>query len=440
MGQSLTEIAKALRDANKKVQLIYAFNAIGKTRLSREFKELIAPKEVDAEGQEESGIKMLYYNAFTEDLFYWDNDLDADLNRKLIIRPNGFTNLVLQFLKDQGQDANIVSHFQHYTNLSITPKFSEDFSDVVFSMQTGGNDSIENIKISRGEESNFIWCVFYSLLEQIVEILNVAEEAKKKAKIAEKIAKEKAAEAKKTEKTAEKTAKKKAKSAAAEAAKRVAEAAKVEAEAAKVEAEAAKVEAESFDNRFDNLEYVFIDDPVSSLDDNHLIELAVNLAELIKSSQSNLKFIITTHNPLFYNVLFNEISNRACYMLAKFEDGTYELPLKQGDSNKNFSYHLYLKHLIEKAIATNSIQKYHFMLLRNLYEKTANFLGYPQWSMLLPDDKQTYYNRVVQFTSHSTLSNELVPEPTESEKQIIKFLLEHLVNNNYWKEELNDTV
>lgn len=52
-------------------------------------------------------------------------------------------------------------------------------------------------------------------------------------------------------------------------------------------------------NQFDQLEYVFIDDPVSSLDDNHLIELAVNLAELIKSNESDLKFIITTHNPLF---------------------------------------------------------------------------------------------------------------------------------------------
>lgn len=59
-------------------------------------------------------------------------------------------------------------------------------------------------------------------------------------------------------------------------------------------------------NQFDQLEYVFIDDPVSSLDDNRLIELAVNLAHLIKSSQSYLKFIITTHNPLFYNVLHNE--------------------------------------------------------------------------------------------------------------------------------------
>lgn len=30
MGQTLTEIAQTLKDANKKVQLIYAFNGTGK--------------------------------------------------------------------------------------------------------------------------------------------------------------------------------------------------------------------------------------------------------------------------------------------------------------------------------------------------------------------------------------------------------------------------
>lgn len=127
-------------------------------------------------------------------------------------------------------------------------------------------------------------------------------------------------------------------------------------------------------------------------------------------------------------------------MLDKQDDGTYELKEKKGDSNKSFSYHLYLKHIIEEAITTNSIQKYHFILLRNLYEKTANFLGYPQWTELLPDDKKVYYNRIIQFTSHSTLSNEAVPEPTEPEKQVVKFLLNHLVDNNYYKEEQNGTV
>lgn len=49
MSKTLTEIAQQLCDANKKVQLIYAFNGAGKTRLSREFKELIAPKSGEDE-------------------------------------------------------------------------------------------------------------------------------------------------------------------------------------------------------------------------------------------------------------------------------------------------------------------------------------------------------------------------------------------------------
>ena len=81
MGKTLTEIAQTLKDANKKVQLIYAFNGVGKTRLSREFKELVAPKTEGEETEEERPLKVLYYNAFTEDLFYWDNDLHEDTNR-----------------------------------------------------------------------------------------------------------------------------------------------------------------------------------------------------------------------------------------------------------------------------------------------------------------------------------------------------------------------
>jgi wobble nucleotide-excising tRNase len=368
MSQTLKQIAQVLKDSAKKVQLIYAFNGTGKTRLSRKFRLLVDPKATEEE-QEESGIKVMYYNAFTEDLFYWDNDLDADTNRKLIIRPNNFTYLALGFLKDQGLDNNIVTNFQHYTSDSITPKFSADFSEVTFSVASGDDRSEDNIKISKGEESNFIWCVYYSLIEQIIDLLNITE----------------------------------------------------------IEERAS--------NQFDDLEYIFIDDPISSLDENHLIELAVNLAELIKKS-NGIKFIISTHNPLFYNVLYNELGSKVCYMLNKLEDGTFDLAEKKGDSNKSFSYHLYLKETIEEAIKTESIEKYHFMLLRNLYEKTANFLGYKKWSDLLPEDRQLYYNRIIQFTSHSTLSNEAVSEPSNPEKQTVRLLLEHLVNSKYWKEEI----
>ena len=115
-------------------------------------------------------------------------------------------------------------------------------------------------------------------------------------------------------------------------------------------------------------------------------------------------------------MLFNELNNKTCYMLKRLEDGTFDLTEKNGDSNQSFSYHLYLKQTLEEAIAADKIERYHFTLLRNLYEKTSNFLGYPQWSELLPGDQQLYLNRIIQFTSHSTLSSEAIAEPSPQEK------------------------
>lgn len=63
MGKTLTEIAQTLKDTDKKVQLIYAFNGVGKTRLSREFKELVAPKiEGEAAAEEEEEEMLAEFN------------------------------------------------------------------------------------------------------------------------------------------------------------------------------------------------------------------------------------------------------------------------------------------------------------------------------------------------------------------------------------------
>jgi len=147
MGSTLTQIAQQLKDSSKKVQLIYAFNGVGKTRLSREFKELITPnnENEDADNSELSQKNILYYSAFTEDLFYWDNDLNGDVERKLKIHPNSFTNWVFD---EQGQDRNIIANFQHYTNNTLTPIFNTDFSEVSFSLERGGDDNLDNLKIS----------------------------------------------------------------------------------------------------------------------------------------------------------------------------------------------------------------------------------------------------------------------------------------------------
>lgn len=394
MSQTLEEIAQQLRDANKKVQLIYAFNGTGKTRLSRALKNLIAPKAEDGQEGELSREKILYYNAFTEDLFYWDNDLEGNGNAKLVIQPNTFTEWILA---EQGQEPNITRNFQRYANDKLTPTFNQEytvqtkdelgqdkeivikaFSEVTFSVEAGGDEETGNFKISKGEESNFIWSIFFTLLEEVVSVLSIAEVGDRPTE------------------------------------------------------------------QFNGLQYVFVDDPVSSLDENHLIELAVNLADLIKAAPSQLKFVITTHNPLFYNVLHNELDLRkqgkkeGCYLLERMEDGTFNLNVKYGDANKSFSYHLHLKKVLEEAIAGNAVERYHFTLLRNLYEKTAGFLGYARWSDLLDtvEGSKDAYVRAINTFTHSALSNEQVRDPSPAEKNTVKLLLENLVNNYaYWQQD-----
>lgn len=431
MSKTLDEIAQELKNNNKKVQLIYAFNGTGKTRLSKTFKQLIVPNP-----DELARNKILYYNAFTEDLFYWNNDLNEDREPKLKIQPNSFTNWVL---KEQAQDQNVITYFQRYSNEKLTPRFDSNFNEVTFSF-TKGNDEIEdNIKISKGEESNFIWCIFYSLLDQVIAELNILEEDERSTQ------------------------------------------------------------------DFNNLEYIFIDDPVSSLDENHLISLAVDLSQLVKKSQSGVKFIITTHNPLFYNVLFNEFrkENSKKYRLEKLENYKYNL-LEQCDDSP-FAYQLHLKNKIEelfkieknmdnlilsnedeikeelekiktglsikelkrsckklnntlifrdyfisihkkdqkftlkfykeKNIDEVEIEKYYFNWIRNILEKLSTFLGYDEFKNTLPKgnngEADAYMNRIVNLSSHSKHAAEENIFLSSNDKKVLKGLITHL--NEHFK-------
>jgi hypothetical protein len=228
MSQTLEQIAQQLHRTDKKVQLIYAFNGTGKTRLSRTLKNLVVPRSDEGEEGELSREKILYYNAFTEDLFYWDNDLVDDSDPKLVIQPNTFTDWILG---ERGLDQEIIANFQRYTDDKLTPSFvvkteqvtnkdgkrenRNTYPQVTFAFDRGTERST-GVKLSKGEESNLIWSVFFSLLKEVVGLLQEAKEN------------------------------------------------------------------EDQEPQFGQLEYVFIDDPVSSLDDTHLIELAVDLADLIK--------------------------------------------------------------------------------------------------------------------------------------------------------------
>lgn len=376
-----------------KVQLIYAFNGTGKTRLSREFAQLFLT-EIDSQ---DSDKKILYYNAFTEDLFYWDNTREP----KLKIQPNNFTNWILG---ERGLDGDVVNNFQRYSSDRLTPLFHEEdviiagkktgkktYPEVTFSFATGSEKS-PNLKISKGEESNFVWSVFYSLLQEVSSFMDEADPENPD------------------------------------------------------------------DNPFNKLEYVFIDDPVSSLDDTHLIELAVDLADLIKRSRyhegKGLRFVITTHSPLFYNVLHNELNNdlknpvegkspawlykrdqSEKYRLVKNTDGTFEL---SGSNDHPFSYHLFLLSEIREAIKNKQVRKYHFSFMRNILEKTATFLGHPRWEDLL--EKTTdgapnpFSNRVLNLASHSAHAGEEITDIEEKDKENLEALVNHLIKTYGFKQ------
>ncbi|MFT6406269.1 MAG: hypothetical protein ACJA2U_002632 [Marinomonas primoryensis] len=404
MSKTLKDIAEQLRASRKKVQLIYAFNGTGKTRLSREFKEIIAPKNSDDDNGGEVGLsrrKILYYNALTEDLFYWDNDLENDREPKLKIQPNTFTDWIL---RERG-DTDIVNNFQCYTNNKLMPLFHEvdvirsgkktgdkTYPEVTFSFETG-SESSGNLKISKGEERNFVWSIFYTLLQEVTSILSDPDPAKRD------------------------------------------------------------------DNQFDKLEYVFIDDPVSSLDDTHLIELAVNLANLVKRSHyhegKGLRFIITTHSPLFYNVLHNELNNdlknpvqdgtpawlykrgqSEKYRLEKQADGTFELSTS---NDHPFSYHLFLLSEVRKAIRNRNVSKYHFAFMRNILEKTATFLGYSNWEELLKESGEGLQNssivRRIHFSSHSAHAGEEITDIENKDIDQLDALVNYLANTYGFKNQ-----
>lgn len=83
LAQNIRDVMDTVDTTNvKNYYLLFAYNGTGKTRLSVEFKNL-GKKRI--RGSEEATRDTLYYNAFTEDLFYWDNDLEEDTDRRLFL-------------------------------------------------------------------------------------------------------------------------------------------------------------------------------------------------------------------------------------------------------------------------------------------------------------------------------------------------------------------
>ncbi len=102
----VTRLRDDLTSGNQDFVLLFAYNGTGKTRLSMEFKET---------GKRKNGKKpdTLYFNAFTEDLFSWDNDLENDNERRFHINSDS---KFFKGLKDLALEERIGDYLSRYAD------------------------------------------------------------------------------------------------------------------------------------------------------------------------------------------------------------------------------------------------------------------------------------------------------------------------------------
>ena len=156
-------IAKEVAHTKEQVVLIYAFNATGKTRLSVAFK--------DATKDNEGSHVGVYYNAYSEDLFIWDNDSEnGEVNIHLDIRKSTLNRFHGSLSEDDIRD-KLERYKPNYRFDFIPHDNPEDgIKSVLFFDEVSDPDDPNNIskvprKISRGEERIFVWCFFLALFE-----------------------------------------------------------------------------------------------------------------------------------------------------------------------------------------------------------------------------------------------------------------------------------
>ncbi len=193
---------------------------------------------------------------------------------------------------------------------------------------------------------------------------------------------------------------------------------------------------ERLSNKFDNLKYIIIDDPVSSIDDCKIIALGIQIYNLINNykGETDLKFIITTHHSLFYNVLYNSFGKNRKYIFntLRKKDKKYIIEY-QNDSP--FGYHLIVKKEIDRAISEDDVKKYHFNLFRCLLEKTSYFLGYHKWeNCIINENNATTQEiiRLINLYSHDTLSELDSKELNEFEKELFIKTYSNFVKEFKW--------
>lgn len=337
---NLKTLARKLRDdlAGVELILLYAYNRIGKTRLSMEFKD-------EGKRKNKGTADTLYFNAFTEDLFTWDNDLDGDAVRTLQLNPDS---TFFNGLKDLALDETIAGYLDRYADFDFDIDY--DTWKVTFR-----KDDAENIKISRGEQNIFIWCLFMAICERMLDG-HVS---------------------------------------------------------------------------YQSMKYLYIDDPISSLDDNNAIAVACDLAQLLRRAANRkdqqgasapIMVVFSSHHALFFNVMCNElgrakegearVSHKRYFLHRPNGDGTYTL---RATEDTPFFHHVASLAELQRAAdpKDGKLYTFHFNALRSIMEKTASFFGHADISFCLKalnnEEDMALYNRALNLLSHGKYA---IHEPT----------------------------
>lgn len=336
-------VAQQIKEANENIFLIYAFNGTGKTQLS------VAYKDICKDGDEHTGV---YYNAYSEDLFQWDNDEENDnKDIKLNVVPstiNEYHTYLLQTIKDGETEEDIypIQEKLQIYNPRYTFKINRYYVDeakTIVDEEKGIKSfsfySLEDkgqkypIKISRGEERIFVWCFFLTLFDKIAA----------------------------------------------------------------------------------DKQYIFIDDPVSSLDDYNIFVSAQAILMLMKQCcEDNKKLIISTHHMGLFSILqdwVRKAENKKYFSPAKTDEKQIDIikeerdervvikeiyhketieenkcaikfleikskrPELVGKNSGHYQYHLLILKELKKAIDTREVNTYHMVLLRQVLECVSSFWG-----------------------------------------------------------------
>src|SRR5690554_928371 len=153
--ENLPELATQLRERleTKRYVLLFAFNGTGKTRLSMAFKE--QGKQGDGEDETRD---TLYFNAFTEDLFYWDNDLENDAKRVLRLNRDSHFFDGLQELEMENRIGPLLGRYADFDFVIVYESW-----DITFFRANETDGGRFHITVWHGGENVLVWWCFMSV-------------------------------------------------------------------------------------------------------------------------------------------------------------------------------------------------------------------------------------------------------------------------------------